>query len=322
METRPVLRPGRWLLLLLLGALAGVATAQEGPRGVLREKIRQRLTEEQGSGAQPEALRPAAKEDLRRKTETATLGGVPVSIWRPVAAAGRVPLVIFSHGFHGMSTQSTFLTTALAEHGYLVVAPDHQDAMSHGLGIKWQPEVSFAQPSQWSDATYRDRGDDIRNVLKALHAEKPWAEMIDWSRVGLAGHSLGGYTALGLAGGWPSWKLPEVKAVLAVSPYCTPYLEQKSLATLGVPVMYQGGTRDFGITPAVKRSGGAYEVTHAPAYFVEFEAAGHFAWTDLITQHQANINHYALAFFDKHLKQTSGADLNEKRPGVADLRAK
>ena len=26
------------------------------------------------------------------------------------------------------------------------------------------------------------------------------------------GHSLGGYTVLGLAGGWPSWKLPGIQS--------------------------------------------------------------------------------------------------------------
>jgi len=52
---------------------------------------------------------------------------------------------------------------------------------------------------------------------------------------------------------------------------------------LGSPVMYQGGTKDLGITPSLKKSGGCYPKTPAPAYFVEFRGAGHFAWTDLTT---------------------------------------
>src|SRR5262249_61965308 len=39
--------------------------------------------------------------------------------------AGRYPLVLFSHGFGGHRRQSTFLTTHLASHGYVVAAPDH-----------------------------------------------------------------------------------------------------------------------------------------------------------------------------------------------------
>src|SRR5262245_37468056 len=40
-------------------------------------------------------------------------------------AAGRFPLVVFSHGYGGHRRQSTFLCTHLASHGYVVVAPDH-----------------------------------------------------------------------------------------------------------------------------------------------------------------------------------------------------
>lgn len=290
--------------------------AQETLRSVLADKLRERLRDKQAV-------------DRQKNVESVTLAGLKVFVWRPAPAAGstaaaprRVPLVIFSHGFHGLGTQSTFLAAALAAKGYLVLAPNHKDALVNLLNTDWRPEAGFAQPGQWSDKTYRDRADDIRALVKALHDEKPWAEMIDWSRFALAGHSLGGYTVLGLAGGWPSWKMPEVKAVLALSPYCTPYTQQHSLAKLDVPVMYQGGTRDLGITPFVKRHGGAYDMTPAPAYFVEFEKAGHFAWTDLVTDQQANINYYSLAFLDKYLQGNAMADLRSKRPGVAELRAK
>src|SRR6185369_13906011 len=103
----------------------------------------------------------------------------------------------------------------------------------------------------WSDATYKDRADDIRSLLSALKADPGWSKSIDWSKVSLAGHSLGGYTVLGLGGAWLKWKLPEVKAILALSPYCSPFVEKGNLGAITVPVMYQGGTRDFGITPTV-----------------------------------------------------------------------
>jgi len=302
------------------------AAAQDSLRGILADKFRERLRDKPGADdGDSDSPLARLKQGRQKKGETVTLAGLKVSVWRPAKSAAptsdRVPLVIFSHGFHGMSTQSTFLTAALAEDGYLVLAPNHKDAMG-SLGMQWRPEVGFAQPGQWSDQTYHDRADDIRALVKALKEEKPWSEMIDWSRFALAGHSLGGYTVLGLAGGWPSWKLPGVKAVLALSPYCTPYTQQHSLAGLGMPVMYQGGTRDFGITPFVKRKGGAYELTPAPAYFVEFDKAGHFAWTDLVTDHQTNIKYYSLAFLDKYLKGDTTADPTHKQAGVAELRSK
>lgn len=297
-------------IALVLAAWHGSA-ADEPAGNVVRERVRERLF-----GAQPDARK--ATPDA----ESTTIAGLKVHIWRPPQAKGKLPLVIFSHGFHGMAVQSAFLTGALAREGYLVVAPNHQDAVGGNWNGRWGPEVSFTKPEQWTDKTYEQRGDDIRRLVEALHREKPWCDEIDWSRFALAGHSLGGYTVMGVAGAWPRWKLPEVKAVLAVSPYCSPYLRHKDLTTLGVPIMYQGGTHDVAITPAVRRSGGAYELTSSPAYYVEFDQAGHFAWTDLVADHQDNIVHYSVAFFNKHVQGDKTADPTAKRPGISDLRSK
>jgi len=121
---------------------------------------------------------------------------------------------------------------------------------------------------------------------------------VDAGRVGVAGHSLGGYTLLGLAGGWPSWKDPRVKAVLALSPYSSPYLSKEQLGNLNIPVMYQGGTRDSGITPTVKKGGGAYDRSVKPKYYIELDGAGHFAWTNLNRVYVSSIDAYSVAFFD------------------------
>jgi pimeloyl-ACP methyl ester carboxylesterase len=76
-----------------------------------------------------------------------------------------------------------------------------------------------------------------------------FSSRVDLDRLGLLGHSLGGYTVVGLAGGWASWKLPGVKAVLALSPYTDPFLVHRTLSGVSTPIMYQGGTLDLGITP-------------------------------------------------------------------------
>jgi hypothetical protein len=73
------------------------------------------------------------------------------------------------------------------------------------------------------------------------------------------------------------------EAVLAMSPYCVPFLQKGkgNLESIGILVMCQGGIRDVGISPSLKKQAGCYPQTSSPAYFVEFEGAGHFAWTDL-----------------------------------------
>jgi pimeloyl-ACP methyl ester carboxylesterase len=98
-------------------------------------------------------------------------------------------------------------------------SPKSQNAIcGGGLGafLSVRPEESFRDAASWTDKTYRDRRDDISKLVEALRHDSRWSNQIDWPRVALAGHSLGGYTVLGLAGGWLSWRLPNIKAVLAL----------------------------------------------------------------------------------------------------------
>jgi pimeloyl-ACP methyl ester carboxylesterase len=211
---------------------------------------------------------------------------------------------------------------ALARAGYLVVAPDHADALSRAGGTPGRPELFFRKPEQWSEATYQDRARDITSVVAALKANERFTRRVDWSRLALAGHSLGGYTALGVAGGWPGWKLADVRAVLALSPYANPFLHHGDLAGLGCAVMYQSGTLDIGVAPFVIRPGGIYDKTGSPAYLVELRGAGHLAWTDLNPRFHAVIIDYSVAFLDRYLKGDKAADPGQRRSAVADLRVK
>jgi pimeloyl-ACP methyl ester carboxylesterase len=254
-----------------------------------------------------------------------SIAGLDVTVWRPDGGAptAAAPIIVFSHGFHGCATQSRFLMTAFASAGYLVVAPNHRDATCNGgeASLISPPEQSFGKPAAWDDATFRDRADDIRRLVAALKADPVWRDRIDWQRLGLVGHSLGGYTVLGLSGAWPDWKLDGVTAVLALSPYVEPFLLRHSLGGLAAPVMYQGGTLDFGITPFVRKPMGAYDQSPAPKYYVELRRAGHLAWTDLNATNHAAIIAYSVAFMDRYLRGTpADRSLTEPTPAVATLR--
>jgi predicted dienelactone hydrolase len=173
----------------------------------------------------------------RSALETHQIAGLSVAVWRPAQNTAPAPLVLFSHGYHGCNTQSTFLMEALAKAGYLLMAPNHKDAICGG-GLFERPEEPFQNPGAWNEATYKERGNDIVRLVDAVRQDEQWTGLVDWSKVALAGHLLGGYTVLALAGGWPSWKLTTVKAVLALSPYCDPFLQKGTLDRLAVPVMY------------------------------------------------------------------------------------
>jgi len=251
------------------------------------------------------------------------IGDLNVSIWLPGPAYRPPwPLIVFSHGFHGCSTQSVFLMEALAADGYAVFAPDHRDFACGDLSL-WagRAQVPFRRPGDWSDKTYADRKDDIENLLAALQASRDFSAKIDWKRIGLAGHSLGGYTVMGIGGAWPSWKDRRIKAVLALSPYAQPFIVHRTLGSIDAPIMYQGGTRDIGLTPFIVKGGGAYDETPAPKYFVEFDGAGHFAWTNLVSDDHGAMATYSLAFFDRYLKgEPFPMELMKPHPGITDVR--
>lgn len=300
--------PRRVLLLLALAAVF-LGAAAAGAEGPVRERLRARVQE-----------RMEGRTETRGGGALARLAGLDVAYWLPDAGAYPAPLVIFSHGLYGCKTQSVFLMQALAQNGYIAVAPGHQDA-SCGGGSPGRPQERLARYDDWSDRTYAGRAADIKNLFAALQADKVWARRIDWAHVALAGHSLGGYTAVGLAGGWPSWKMEGIQAVLALSPYVGPLLKGGGIARIGVPVMYQTGTRDLGVKPSVSRAGGAFDQTPSPAWLVEFRGTGHFGWTDLQKGSQGAIVRYSLWFLDRTLKG-SDAPLFRDENGVADLRAK
>jgi len=289
--------------------------------GRLLERLRKRQADTKSQLGAAEAKSP------KHPGEEMAIAGLRVNVWRPAGEVrGAALLVIFSHGFHGGSTQSTFLMKTLADDGYLVVAPNHKDALHSGdrSEFSFLPEVGFGKPDDWTVETYRDRATDIQALFEALKDDQKWAGKIDWDKVALAGHSLGGYTVLGLSGGWPNWK-PEgvtIRAVLALSPYCSPFIKKETLRKIDVPVMYQGGTRDLGITPFVRRDGGAFDLTAAPVYYIEFDKATHLAWTDLKSDYQKSINYYSLSFLNKHLKRGNVTEITRKLPDVSELRSK
>jgi predicted dienelactone hydrolase len=240
-----------------------------------------------------------------KATDFQEIGGLKVAVWLPERnTPGPWPIIIFSHGFHGCAQQSTFLTKALAASGYAVFAPNHRDAGCADMRA-WagRPATPFRDPQKWDESTYADRAHDVEHLLDSLAQDPRYhSPPFDWQHVGLMGHSLGGYTVLSIGGAWAHLKDPRVKAVLALSPYSAPFIAHQTLGGIDAPVMYQGGTHDFGITPFIAKANGAYDQTPAPKYFVEFDGAGHFAWTDLLDGYHAAIIDYGRAFFDHALK--------------------
>jgi predicted dienelactone hydrolase len=260
----------------------------------------------------------------------------------PPAACTRVPLVLFSHGLGGCALQSLFITEALARHGYVVAAPDHRDAATCGIegeGLRLgnlRTDHAVTDPRSWTDQSEIGRLQDLRAVIERVRADAMLAKLTDAEHIGAIGHSLGGYSVLGLAGAWPTWRTAEVTAVVALSPYLTPFLAQGALQKLAVPVMYQGAQYDLGVTPAMEGAQGAFALSPAPKYFVKLKGGTHLEWTNIACLGHSSVTRcvearpnlglidaYAIGFFDRYLKgkavpllDTDGSGLLEYRVGL------
>jgi predicted dienelactone hydrolase len=231
----------------------------------------------------------------------------------------RWPVVIFSHGMYMCPTQSSQLTGALAEAGYLVIAPRHADSTCKPSLSADFSRLGMKPSLFWTERDYRDRAEDIRRVAEALPEDPRYAESIVPGELALVGHSLGGYTVLGLAGAWPSWRLPGVRAVVALTPYSLPFQRSEGLRRLAVPVMYQVGALDPVFTLPLESGG--YAQTPSPKMLVEIAWANHLAWTDMGFGNHDAIVGYATAFLDHYVKGAPEAPaLHAALPGVTSLR--
>jgi predicted dienelactone hydrolase len=272
---------------------------------------------------------------------TRAAGGLLGSIARdaPPAACPRMPLVIFSHGLGGCALQSTFITEELARHGYVVAAPDHRDAATCSIdddGLRLQnvrTEQPLLEPARWTEQSEIGRLQDLRAAIRRVAGDDALARIVDTTRVGAVGHSMGGYAVLGMAGAWPAWRTPEVKAVIALSPYVAPYLAHGTLPKLAVPVMYQGAQFDWGMTPTIEGPKGAFAQSPAPKYYARLRGGTHVEWTNLgclgqptiaaclkAKPNAALINRYAVKFLDRHLKDVPSTLLGSDGQGLEAYR--
>jgi dienelactone hydrolase len=111
------------------------------------------------------------------------------------------PLVIFSHGTaRWQRRMATFLCTHLTSHGYVVAAMDHSEVVAAGLARA--DDESSERRAARAQAWIANRVPDIRFLLDHFLGAAPWDpdSRIDAARIGIAGYSFGGWTALAATG--------------------------------------------------------------------------------------------------------------------------
>jgi predicted dienelactone hydrolase len=184
---------GLGLLGLAAAILSLAAAAQAGPVGerhLMTTDATAALRNADGSsGVRVTVWYPAAAGAVEQRLDIGPPGH-PLFIVgaaapdAPFADAKPRPVILFSHGFGGTARMMGWFGTALARAGYVVVAVDHPG--NNGLD---KMTVAGAILS-W------DRIQDLRAALAAAEADPTIGPHLDLSRLGVAGFSAGGYTAL------------------------------------------------------------------------------------------------------------------------------
>ncbi|MCC6330324.1 MAG: hypothetical protein IT174_17585 [Acidobacteria bacterium] len=105
---------------------------------------------------------------------------------------GSKPLVVISHGHGGSALGHHDLAAYLARHGFIAASLEHPKDNFHDTSGTGTAAVLVGRPIQ------------IKAMITALLNDSSWE--IDASRIGVAGFSAGGYTALMVAGAVPRFE--------------------------------------------------------------------------------------------------------------------
>lgn len=102
-------------------------------------------------------------------------------------AGGQHPVVLLSHGMGANIRSVSWLASSLAEKGAIVIAVNH-------------PNSTAGDNDLQAGLNHGTRALDLSRALDTLQADPRFADHIDPTRIMAAGFSLGGWTALSIAG--------------------------------------------------------------------------------------------------------------------------
>lgn len=229
---------------------------------------------------------------------TAVLFGRAVRDAEPETGASAFPLVIVSHGYPGNRYLMSHLGENLASKGFVVVAIDHKDST-------YDDQQSFA-------STLYNRPFDQLFVLGEVarlgrrDSGSFLAGLVDDSRTGLVGYSMGGYGVVNVIGGAysdarvssegappnrllaertsanPAYRAsldPRIKAAVAIGPWGMQlgFWDAAGLAGIRTPVLFVGGSVDS-VAGYEKGTKAIFEgAVNADRYLLTFVNAGHNA---------------------------------------------
>jgi dienelactone hydrolase len=215
---------------------------------------------------------------------------------------GPVPVIVFSHGAGGSGKTYFPLARFWATHGYAVLLPTHADS----LALRGEePTLATLRDTLSSVATDAKAWENrVRDIVLVLDSRDVIGERVvalqgrlDFSRLGMGGHSYGAFTAQLLAGatvdipkGPRSRSLadarPKAFLLLSAQGKGQQGLTEKSWQALDRPLMVMTGSRDLGLggqSPRWRLD--PYRYAPSPDKFSVFiQGAGHMSFTGRLAE--------------------------------------
>jgi serine/threonine protein kinase/predicted dienelactone hydrolase len=282
-------------------------------------------SEDEGTTAEPQSGDaigpPVANDPATASAGTAELTlrdgsrsrDIPVKVYYPEHPAGSLPLIIFSPGYGGNREEYEYLGRGWTSAGYIVILPSHSASDNVALvrtGARGGEDAGAFENQTQRTADIHFLISSLKEIEHKIPAIKGKA---DRKRIGVGGHSMGGGTALLIAGataassGGPTkvFRDDHVRAVVAMSPPGPDRgaFTDRSWDQVRIPVMTMVGTRDRGAVnePPEWRTEAFKRMPAGDKYQVTVNGANHLAFVTGQRFHMC-ILHETTAFWDAYLK--------------------
>jgi predicted dienelactone hydrolase len=275
------------MLLLMAGGVCAAGAAEQNV-GLKRLTLRDPV----GGGAMTGfAMYPTATQG-----KSVTIGRVDtVAAEDPAPAPGRFPLLIFSHGMSSLPELYVWLFEGLTRRGFVVAGVAH-------------PRDNYNDKSgSFGDAELVERSQHVTALIDGILSDTLLASRIDPSKIGIVGHSAGGYTALLSVGGRPDYTQftgnrcrrgpsqppdgprfkhdpaaapvadPRIRAAAAMAPGFGCLFDRDGVSAIHVPVRFYQADDDEVLQRGFNATAFA-ELFTPPAEVVHFANAGHFVF--------------------------------------------
>jgi predicted dienelactone hydrolase len=201
------------------------------------------------------------------------------------------PLVVFSHGFTASGPAYQFLLQKWAAHGYVIAAPTFPLSNGNAPG---GPTIGD-YPNQPGDVSFV-----ITSMLNlSRDPRSPLHGLINANRIGVAGHSLGAITTLGVAYN-SAVADPRIDAAVPISGIVLPFGTGTTFTGITTPLLLIHGDHD----QTVPYGSSVYSFEHAspPKFFETLLGAPH---TPFLGPWAPAIDNTVIAFLDKYLKHNA-----------------